>query len=230
MGYLVSFAAIAGLKETTTLHRIPETIPWRAFRIENGLVLIDWLRRPNPNIKPAARPRIPATPEFAVRPSGVAFDSVFGDAAPGLDDLYKRLGKERRAGTLPAVAVHTALLLHGLTQCPVLSVMSNDDDWDFAREARDGALHQASFVSGEEDIHVDHDGVIEVLPISSESHAVHRIAQREAMLWFEKLQCLFGFDGTSEPLSLIEIDRSRQAEVSKTPPSSPARRPFWKLW
>lgn len=136
MAYLRFLAVVAELSDTSSLHRLPESMPWRAYRTEDGLVLIEWLRRPNPNNVPCSPVVFPKRPTFSCRPSGVSFKTNFDVRAPGLDALYAQLGKQRRAGTFPVVAVHSALLLNSLIGCPVLSIASDDDEWDFACEAR----------------------------------------------------------------------------------------------
>ena len=208
MGYLRFLAVIDGLDDTASLHDLPPSMPWRAYRTADRLVLIDWLRRPNPNNLPRRPIEFPKVPTFSNRPSGVGFSASFGRNAPGFDALYANLEKQRMVGSVPAVAVHSALLLNQLTQCAVLSLASDDDDWDFACEARDGVVQRITFSTDDEDIHVDHQGNIEIVGLLDTPRGLHRIVQHEAGLWSQGLLGLFGFDGGAESLKLSEIDRA----------------------
>ena len=245
MGHLVSFAAIRGLTEPSPLHGIEPSIPWRAHRLPGSdLVLIEWLQRPNRNNPPPHNQlRFPSPPDLGIRPAGIAFKTGFGAAAPGLDELYARLQSEKRAGTLPAVAVHVALMLHRLVALPILSLCSDDDEWDLACEVREGQIDRLDFRAGEEEIKVGRDGRIETLPSPQPSgQRIHKIAEEAAVGWSEKLQALFGFDGDVARLGLQELDRvnfvpeppaenawhvqqARQEARQEAP-----RKPFWKFW
>lgn len=204
-------------------------MPWRAFRARNGLVLIEWLRRPNPNNVPRSPVIFPKTVTFSCRPSGTAFKHGFGTAAPGLDDLYGQLEKQKAAGTLSAVAIHSALLLHELVERPVLSIASDDEDWDLACEVRDDSLNRLIFRSGDQERLIDHTGNLSSTDMGP--RILHHIARREAARWSPDLSVLFGFDGSPDELGLKEIDRARQSsDISPTPPSPPTQRPFWRFW
>lgn len=229
MGYLRFLAVIAELDDTSSLHAIPETIPWRAYRTQTGLVLIDWLKRPNPNNFPRGDIVFSNKPAFAWRPSGVSFGSSFGASASGLDALYAELQKQHHAGTLPTVAVHTTLLLHRLTTSPVLGIASDDDDWDFVCEARDGILHSARFVSDEDEFRIRRDGQVQKVSIGSAPRELHRIALQEAAAWSKELSGLFGFDGDGDRLELVEVDRCRPPPASAGP-GMPPYRPSRKRW
>jgi hypothetical protein len=230
MGYLRFLAVIAGLDDTSSLHSISETIPWRAYRMrQSGLVLIEWLKRPNPNNIPRGRVIFPQTPTFTCRPSGVSFESSFGSRAEGLDELYEELRLQRRAGTVPAVAVHTTLLLHRLTSLPVLGIASDDDDWDFTCEARADAIHKVRFISDEDEFRIERNGRIKKTETGSAPRNLHQIAMQESIAWSEDLSALFGFDGSGENLDIVEVDRC-QPDQEPTDPGTPNRRPFWRLW
>jgi hypothetical protein len=230
MGYLRFLAVIEGLDDTSSLHAISETIPWRAYRMRpSGLVLIEWLKRPNPNSAPQAHVIFPDEPAFAWRPSGVSFESSFGSRAEGLDGLYAELQRQRRAGTVPGVAVHTTLLLHRLTSLPVLGIASDDDDWDFVCEAREGALHKVRFMSDDDEFSIGRTGRIEKIDKGSTPRKLHRIAIQESTAWSEDLPVLFRFDGSAENLDIVEVDRCRPVQ-EPTDPGAPGKRPFWRLW
>jgi hypothetical protein len=230
MGNLRFFAIIDGLGETASLHAIPDTISWRAFRLrKSGLILIEWLKRPNPNNLPRSHVAFPSKPTFNRRPSGASFESGFGSRAKGLDELYQELQQKRRAGTIPLVALHTALLLNRLTSRPVLSVASDDDDWDFVCEARDGVIHRVRFLCGNAEIWIGTDGKVERLEVSSESHELHRIARHEIIDWSDELSTLFGFDGDAGGLDIMEVDRCEPTQ-SQTNLDATKKPPFWRLW
>jgi len=230
MGYLRFLAVIAGLDDTTSLHSIPETIPWRAYRMRrSGLVLIEWLKRPNPNKTPRGSVIFPNEAAFACRPSGVSFESNFGSGAEGLDRLYAELRLQRRAGTVPAVAVHTTLLLHRLTLQPVLGIASDDDDWDFVCEAREDAIHKVRFISGDDEFQIGRSGQIEKVDTGSTPRNLHQIAMEESAAWSDELSVLFGFDGSGGNLDIVEVDRCKP-DRAPIDPGSPSKRPFWRLW
>lgn len=222
-------AVVAGLDDTSSLHAMPETIPWRAFRTPRGdLVLIEWLKRPNPNNVPRGLVVFPKKPTFAHRPSGVSFEDSFGSGAPGLDTLYAEFRKQKRAATIPAVAVHTTLLLHRLTLLPVLGIASDDDEWDFVCEADEGSIQKLRFVSDEEEFQIGPDGTIRQFDLPSQPRHLHQIATHEAARWSDEIACLFGFDSSVDRLELVEIDRCRTDRNSPTP-TTPEERPFWKI-
>lgn len=230
MGYLRFLAVVAELDDTSSLHSISETIPWRAYRMRrSGLVLIEWLKRPNPNNAPRGRVTFPNKPAFACRPSGVSFESNFGSGAKSLDGLYAELQLQRRAGTVPAVAVHTTLLLHRLTSRPVLGIASDDDDWDFVCEAREGALHKVRFISGDDEFRIGRSGQIEKIDTGSTPRSLHQIAMQESTAWSDELSVLFGFEGSGDNLDIVEVDRC-QPEQGAADPGAPSKRPFWRLW
>lgn len=213
MGYLRFFAVIEGLDDTSSLHAISETIPWRAYRMRrSGLVLIEWLKRPNPNNKPLGRVTFPNKPAFAWRPSGISFDSNFGKRAEGLDGLYAELLRQRRANSIPAVAVHTTLLLHSLTGQPVLGIASDDDEWDFACHAREGAIQKVRFISDDDEFCIGRSGQIDRANRGSAPRNLHQIAIEESATWSDELLDLFGFDGFGEKLDIFEVDRCQPVQ------------------
>ena len=213
MGYLRFFAVIAGLDDTSPLHAIPETIPWRAFRMRrSGLVLIEWLKRPNPNNTPQRSVIFPNKPSFAWRPSGISFESSFGSSAEGLDRLYAELQRQRRANSVPAVAVHTTTLLHSLTGQPVLGIASDDDEWDFVCDARHGAIQKVRFISDDDEFCIGRSGQIDKVERGSSPRNLHQIAMEESATWSDELSHLFGFDGTGEKLDIVEVDRCQPVQ------------------
>ncbi|MEO6215048.1 MAG: hypothetical protein ABIO86_03370 [Sphingomonas sp.] len=229
MGNLRFLAVIAGLDDTSSLHAISETILWRAYKMRRtGLVLIEWLKRPNPNNVPRSHVIFPNEPSFACRPSGVSFESSFGSSAGGLDGLYAELELQHRAGTVPAVAVHTTLLLHRLTSRPVLGIASDDDDWDFVCEARDGIVHKVRFLSDEDEFRMARDGQVHRLDAGTAPRELHQIARQESAAWSDELSALFG-DGGGDMLDLVEVDRC-QIDQGLIDRSMPSKRPFWRLW
>lgn len=229
MGYLRFFAAIADVEDVACLDGIPSSIPWRAFRMPGGITIIEWLKRPNPNNVPRAEVDFSVRPTLSRRPAGVAFERNFGAAAPGLDELYASLAKQRKASTLPAVAAHTTLLLHRLSNRPVLGIASDDEDWDFACEAKDGKLHRTRFLSADEELLVDQFGRLQLISCANSQRILHRIASEEARSWSPELAALFGFDGDIGPLGLVEIGRSRTASMPEFQTSA-LKRPWWRLW
>lgn len=229
MGYLRFLAVIAGLDDTSSLHVISETIPWRAYRMRrSGLVLIEWLKRPNPNDTPQGRGIFPTKPAFACRPSGISFASNFGSNAKGLDELYAELQLHRRAGSFPAVAVHTTLL-HSLTGQPVLGIASDDDDWDFVCEPREGAIHKVRFISEDDEFCIGRSGQIDKIDKGSAPRILHQIAMDESAMWSDELLALFGFDGCGDNLDLVEVDRCRPAS-GPTDLRMANKHPFWRPW
>lgn len=242
MGYLVFFAAVKGLQDFACLENIPQTMPWRAFRQPTcDLVLLEWIQRPNRNNPPPNNMiRFPERPEFARRPVGISLPERFGPTAPGLDNLYDKLFADKRAGTLSKVAVQSALMLSEITGCPVLSIASDDDEWDLACEARGGTLVWLRFDAGHEELHISADGEIQSSPLP-EQKFVHRIAENAAATWCEGLRPMFGFDGNVTRVPLSEVARvdfrpERPAVAIEPRASSPVSgrpqlgRPLWKFW
>jgi hypothetical protein len=238
----VFLAAIKGLQDLTCLERIPQSMPWRAFRLPTSdLVLLEWIRRPNRNNPPPLNMiRFPDSPEFACRPAGVSLPDRFGVTAPGLDDLYDRLLRDKRAGTLSKVAVQSAIMLSEISGGNVLSIASDDEEWDLACEAKSGALAVLRFDAGHEDILISGEGVINSSP-TPDQKLLHRIAQSAATNWCDDLKPIFGFDSDINKVPLSEAarvnfrpelpvlpsQRSRRPPIPWPPQKS---RPFWKFW
>lgn len=243
MGYLVFFAAVRGLHDLACLERIPATMPWRAFRVATcDLVLVEWLRRPNRNNPPPHNQLVvPVRPEFARRPAGVSLPERFGVAAPGLDDLYDKLLSEQRAGCLSKVAVQSALMLSEITDRAVLSVASDDEDWDLACEADKGKLAWLRFAAGDHELLFPSSGEVRPRALHKGHRILHHIAEDASTDWCRDLAPLFGFDGDAASVPLTEAARvnfvpeepiplgGRGSVAQPTERSSP-RRPFWKLW
>jgi hypothetical protein len=217
-----------GPKGVAALHRLPPSLPWRAYRLPaTNLVLVEWLHRPNPNNPPPNPIRFPATPEFARRPSGVSFPDAFGASIPGADDLYARLLSQKRASTFPKVAAHLALMLSALGGCRTLCLMSDDDGWDFGCLALDGIFCEARFDAGKgENLHIDAVGNLIVERRFQDPRLIHQIAEAWARSWHDSLSKLFGFNGDASALGLIEIDRTPQ------PPDTDVSsgKPWWCFW
>jgi hypothetical protein len=240
--YLVFLVAIRGLSDVACLHDIPASMPWRAFKLPTcDLVLLEWLQRPNRNNPPPSNLRIPKEPEFSRRPAGISLPVDFGEAAPTLDALYETLTAEKRAGSLSKVAVQSAILLSKISGCPVLSIASDDDDWDLACESEDGALVSLRFAAGDQDVHVSSDGHVQMDASPDGQRRIHRIAEQVATTWCEDLRPLFGFDGDTTRIPLSEVARvnfvpeppvprgvPRPVNQSKEPPAR--KRPPWKFW
>jgi hypothetical protein len=191
-------------------------MPWRAFQLgSTELTLIEWLRRPNPNNPSHLRNiKFSDIPTFSQRPSGVSFASEFGLEAPGLDNLYANLVRQGRASSFPSVAVHSALMLSQLTQKHVLSVCSDDDDWDFVCEVRANQVHYITFISqgteAAQEITFKQGCEVKFQPLLLDTPRIlHHVAEREVTLWSRDLRPLFGFDGDARLLTIVEIDHSR---------------------
>lgn len=240
MGHFIFFAAIQGLNDPAPLAGVDKTTPWRAWRLAQcDLVLVEWLQRPNRNNPPPHNAlAFPPRPDFGRRPAGVAFPGGFGDAAPEADALYARLEAARQASAFSKVALHTALMLNRLTDRPVLSVASDDDEWDLAREVRSGRIARLSLNVDESDFAIQDDAPATSRAAPAGARQLHRIAQAATLDWCQHLSPLFGFDGDVGKIPLQEIARvahtpelpapgSRRAREEAPPPPP---KPRWKFW
>lgn len=240
--YLVFFAAFRGLSDLACLDQIPGSMPWRAFRLPTcDLVILEWLQRPNRNNPPPNDLRIPKDPEFSRRPAGISLPIHFGQAAPTLDALYETLERDKRAGCLSKVAVQSAILLSRISGCPVLSIASDDEDWDLACEAEGGTLHSLRFTTGEQDFIVSSSGAVRMEAVPDGNRRIHRIAEQLAATWCEDLRPLFGFDGDTSKIPLTDaatvkfvpeppVPNGGRSLVAPPTERPAIKRPAWRFW
>ncbi len=157
MGYLISAHIARELPNLDRIGELPESIGCRIYHHQSADVyLIDAFRASRPPVYPFQTP-LPAGDV----PLEVA------SAISSLESVYAYLNKRKLANSFKMFYINFAILLNRLLKVSILSFITDDDEWDFACVANEGALCRLRCRC--EDLVITYDGAsTQIQPLSLE--------------------------------------------------------------
>ena len=146
MSYLITAHIIQDEPDVNRLDELPASIGWRVYHHQSADVyLIDAYRAAKPVDYPFQTP-VPATD----------IPLELSENLKSLEELYQYLYKHDAANSFKKSYINFALLLNQLLELPVLSFISDDEEWDFAVTVQDGFVERLKCRC--DDLIVDYNG------------------------------------------------------------------------
>ena len=157
MAFLISAHIVRDEPDATRLGELPSSIGWRVYHHQSANVyIIDTFRAARPAEYPF-QTRLPAADIPLELPSDLS----------ALEAFYGFLQKHGLADSFKTSYINFGLLLNRVLGMPVLSLISDDDQMDFAATACDGMLARLKCRCG--DLIVTHDaGETQIQPLIPE--------------------------------------------------------------
>lgn len=146
MSYLITAHIVQDEPDVNRLDELPASIGWRVYHHQSADVyLIDAYRAAKPVDYPFQTP-VPATD----------IPLELSENLKSLEELYQYLYQHDAANSFKKSYINFALLLNQLLELPVLSIISDDEEWDFAVTVQDGFVERLKCRC--DDLIVDYNG------------------------------------------------------------------------
>ena len=157
MGYLITAHVFRDKPDIRCLAEVPSSIGHRVYHHRSANVyIIDAFRASRPSDYPFQTPVPAADISLDLPPELSSLESVYG-----------YLNKLKLANAFKKSYINFALLLSRLLGLPILSFISDDDEWDFACTVADGSLARLKCRCG--DLVITHqDGNTQIQPLAPE--------------------------------------------------------------
>ena len=157
MGYLISAHIARDKPDISRLAELPLSIGHRVYHHRSANVyVVDAFRASRPSDYPFQTPVPAADIPLELPPELNTLESVYG-----------YLNKLQLANSFKKSYINFALLLNRLLGMPILSFISDDDEWDFACAVADGSLSRLKCRCG--DLVITHeDGNTQIQPLVPE--------------------------------------------------------------
>jgi len=139
MGYLISAHIVRDKPAIERLAELPASIGYRVyFHRAADVCIVDTFRSSRPPEYPFQTPLPVADVPLEL-----------SDSLNALESVYEFLSQRKLANSFKKSYINFALILNRLLGTPVLSIISDDDDLDFACLASDGSLARLKCRSGD---------------------------------------------------------------------------------
>ena len=139
MGHLISAHIARDKPDANRLAKLPSSIGYRVYFHQSAHVyVIDAFRASRPTDYPFQTP-VPAAD------IPLEFPAELND----LESVQGYLSKRKLANSFKTTYINFGLLLSSLLSTPILSIISDDDEWDFACFVDEGALQRLNCRCGD---------------------------------------------------------------------------------